>query len=84
MESALSFLDGNRESLLEDIQTAVVGQLEIVHAGHDTREVVVWSVRVLAGAANHREDGRETLETCPQKVLAQLNDNSSDWSTYRR
>lgn len=74
----MSFLDGNGESFLEDIQTAVVGQLEIVHAGHDTREVIIWGVRRLARAANHREDGRETLETCAQKTLAQLNDNSSD------
>jgi hypothetical protein len=63
----LSFLNGNRKSLLENAQVAVVGQLEIVHAGHDTWEVVVRGVRGLARAAHDRKDRRKALETCEKK-----------------
>lgn len=70
VECALSFLDGNRESLLENIQAAVVGQLEIVHAGHDTWEVVVRGIGRLARAAHDRKDRSKTLETCSQKIIS--------------
>lgn len=63
MECPLSLLDSDGESLLEGVQTAIIRQLEIVHAGHDTGEIVVRSVRGLARTAYHREDGCKTLET---------------------
>jgi hypothetical protein len=62
MESPLALLDGNRQSLPEDIQTAVVRQLQVVDTGHDTGKVVVRCVWRFTWPTNNGEDWRETLE----------------------
>lgn len=62
MECALSFLDRDGKSLPEDIQTAVIGQLEVVDTGHNTGKIVVGRVRMFAGTADNRENRCQTLE----------------------
>lgn len=64
VECPLSLPDSDRKPLLEGVQAAVIRQLEVIDAGHDTGEIVVRCERRLAGTAHHREDGCETLETC--------------------
>lgn len=71
MECALSFFDSNVEPTTEDIQTAVVGQFEIIDASHHAGKVVVWRVWGLAGAADNRENRRETLEAYYQLVAGE-------------
>ena len=66
VECTLSFLDGDGKPLLQDADVAVVGQLEVVHARHDTGEIVIRRVRRLARAANDGEKGSKTLEACIQ------------------
>lgn len=62
MECTLSFLDRDRQSLPEDIQTAVIGQLEVIDTGHNAGKIVIGRVRVFAGTAYNRENWRQTLE----------------------
>lgn len=64
MESSLAFFDGDREALFENVQIAIVWQLQVVDAGHHTGEIVVWCIGMLAWAAHDSEDRRETLEAC--------------------
>lgn len=63
MESPLTFLDGDREALLQNVQVTIVRQLQVVDAGHHTREIVVWCIGMFAWAAHDSEDRRETFET---------------------
>lgn len=62
MECALAFFDGNVKPFTEHIPTAVVRQFEIINAGHYAGKVVIWRIRWLAGAADDRENGGQTLE----------------------
>lgn len=64
MECSLSFFHCDGKSLSEDLLTAVVGQLEVVHARHHAGKVVVGSVRRLARTAHNGKDWRKTLEAC--------------------
>lgn len=64
MESTLSFLNCGVHTTFHNVQIAVIGQFEIIDTGHDTREVVVWRVRWLAGLANHSEHWSQALESC--------------------
>jgi hypothetical protein len=41
MEGALALLDRNAQPLSHNLRAAIVRQFEIIHAGHDTRKVVV-------------------------------------------
>lgn len=69
VERSLAFFDGHGQPLAKYVQAAVVGQLEVIHACHHTRQVVIRCVRRFAGPAHHREDGGETLESY-RNVLA--------------
>lgn len=62
MECTLALSDGNRQSLAKGVQAAVVGKLQVVDTGHDTRQVVVGGVWRFAGPTDHSEDRSETLE----------------------
>lgn len=64
MKCALALLDGYRQSVLEHLQIAVVGELEVVHTSHDTGQVIVWGVGGFAWAADNGKNGGEALETC--------------------
>lgn len=74
MECSLSFLKSDRKTFFEDIQIAVVWELQVVHASHNTGQVVVRGIGRLAWAAHDCKDGGETLETC---VLLLANVNES-------
>jgi hypothetical protein len=63
MEGPLALFDSEHESLFQNFKIAVIGQLEIIDAGHNTWKVVIRSVRGLARFADNREHWRETLET---------------------
>jgi len=67
MECSLALLNGDGKSLPENIQTAIIGQLEIVHTSHDARKVVIRSIRGFTGPTDHSEDGSKTLEACKTK-----------------
>lgn len=62
MEGSLAFFDRHGQPFSKNIQAAVVGQLEVIHARHDTGQIVVWRVWWFAGSANDCKDGCETLE----------------------
>jgi hypothetical protein len=62
MESPLAFLDGDWETLLQNVQVTIVRQLQVVDAGHHTGEIVVWCIGMFAWAAHDSKDWRETLE----------------------
>lgn len=68
MEGALAFADGHVQSRAHDVQVRVVGELEVVHAGHDAGEVVVRCERWLAGLAHDCEHGSKALEACGDHV----------------
>src|SRR5947209_17025365 len=68
MESALSLLDGDVQTVPQDFQISVVGKLEIVDASHNTGQVIVRRVWRLAWLADHGEHGCKALETCPRKL----------------
>ena len=63
VEGTLALLDGHTKLLLHDIQRAVIRHLEIVHAGHDTWQIVVRAVRGLTWLADDREQRGEGFET---------------------
>lgn len=67
MECSLSLLNGDGESLPENIQTAIIGKLEVVHTSHDARKVIIRSIRRFTGPTDHSEDGSKTLEACKTK-----------------
>ena len=62
VKCSLAFFDCNGKSFSKNTQTAVVRQLEVVHAGHDTRKIVIGRIRRFAGTADNGEDRSETLE----------------------
>ena len=58
----MSFFGGYKKAFAEYFETAVVGELEIVDAGHHTGQIIVWCIWRFAGTAHHREHRGETLE----------------------
>ena len=63
MEGALAFFDSRVELLAHDVKICVVGELEVVDACHDTREIVIRRIRWFARLADHREHRRQALES---------------------
>lgn len=63
MECSLAFFDGGKEPLSEGINAGIIRQLEIVHASHYARQVVVRGVRGLTRLADHCEHRRQAFET---------------------
>ena len=52
----MSFFDSDQKTLPKDFQTAIIGQLEIVDARHNTGEIVIGRVWRFAGAADNGEN----------------------------
>lgn len=58
----MSFFDRDQKTLPKDFQAAIIGQLEIVDARHNTGEIVVGRVWRFAGAAYNGENWCQTLK----------------------
>jgi len=66
MKRPLTLLDGHSQFRSKHLQRAVIGQLEIVDAGHDARKVLVRGQRRFCRLANDREHWRQCFEACNQ------------------
>lgn len=64
MEAPHALPHGDRQLLPHNGLGGVLGQLEIVDAGHDTRQVVVGGERCFVRLAHHGERGVQALEAC--------------------
>jgi hypothetical protein len=64
MKSPLPLLKRRRKFLAQNLHRAIIRHLEVIHARHDRRQVVVRRVRRFAGFANDGEHRREVLEAC--------------------
>lgn len=62
VEGTLSFFHRSGKLLLHNISGGVVGELEVVDASHDTGQIVIRGVWMLARFADHGEHGGETFE----------------------
>lgn len=64
MEAPHALPHGDRQLLPHNGLGRVLGQLEIVDAGHDARQVVVGGERRFVRLAHHSERGVQALEAC--------------------
>lgn len=74
MEGALALLHSGEQPFSHGIVAGIVGELEIVDAGHYTRQVVVRSIWVLAWFADDSKHRREAAETPNRKLRASRNE----------
>lgn len=58
----MSFAHCDAEFVEENLGRGVVWQLQVVHAGHDTGEIVIRGVGWFTWPADHSKHWRETFE----------------------
>lgn len=63
MKCALSFFDCNLQPRAQHFQRRIVWQLQIVHTGHNTRQVIIGGKGGFTGLANHSEKRRKSFES---------------------
>lgn len=70
MERLLALASRNQQFLSHDLYAGVVRQLQVVDAGHDWGEEVVWILRRLKRLPHNRQRWVQAPETCRARATA--------------
>lgn len=73
VEGLLAFAGSNQQLLSHDLYTRVIRQLQVVDAGHDWGQEVIWVLRWLKGLSYNSQGRVQTPETWKEgKTFAQV------------
>lgn len=73
VEGLLAFAGSNQQLLSHDLYTRVIRQLQVVDAGHDWGQEVIWVLRWLKGLSYNCQGRVQTPETWEEgKTFAQV------------